>query len=96
MWPKLSKIGALRVISRQSVMQFKDTDLSMQEIARRLNVDAVVEGSALQIGDRVRITAQLIEAATDLHLWGELTVTSDCTTQRGRTRYVAVKKSGSR
>ena len=68
---ELSKIGALRVISRQSVMQFKDTDLSMPEIARRLNVDAVVEGSALQIGDRVRITAQLIEAATDLHLWGD-------------------------
>ena len=68
---ELSKIGALRVISRQSVMQFKYTDLSMPEIARRLNVDAVVEGSALQIGGRVRITAQLIEAATDLHLWGD-------------------------
>ena len=68
---ELSKIAALRVISRQSVMQFKGTKLSLPEIARKLNVDAVVEGSALLIGERVRITAQLIEAATDLHLWGD-------------------------
>jgi len=68
---ELSKISALRVISRQSVMQFKDTKLSLPEIARKLNVDAVIEGSALLIGDRVRITVQLIEAATDVHLWAE-------------------------
>ncbi len=66
---ELSKIGALRVTSRQSVMQFKDTNEPLPEIARKLNVDAVVEGSALQIGDQVRITVQLIEAATDVHLW---------------------------
>ncbi len=68
---ELSKIAALRVISRQSVMQFKNTDEALPEIARKLNVDAVVEGSALLIGDRVRITVQLIEAATDVHLWAD-------------------------
>ncbi len=68
---ELSKIAALRVISRQSVMQFKGTKLSLPEIARKLNVDAVIEGSALLIGDRVRITVQLIEAATDVHLWAD-------------------------
>jgi len=68
---ELSKIGALKVISRQSVMQFKGTDKPLPEIARELNVDAVVEGSALHIGERVRITVQLIEAATDRTLWAE-------------------------
>ncbi|MEE8606139.1 MAG: winged helix-turn-helix domain-containing protein, partial [Nitrospiraceae bacterium] len=68
---ELSKIGALTVISRQSVMQFKGTKKSLPEIARELNVDAVVEGSALHIGERVRITVQLIEAATDRNLWAE-------------------------
>ena len=68
---ELSKIGALRVISRQSVMQFKGSSESLPEIARKLNVDAVVQGSALHIGERVRITVQLIEAATDRHLWAD-------------------------
>jgi len=68
---ELSKIGALRVISRQSVMRFKGSDEPMADIARQLNVDAVVEGSALHIGDQVRITVQLIEAATDVHLWAD-------------------------
>ncbi len=68
---ELSKIAALRVISRQSVMQFKGSNDSLPEIARKLNVDAVVEGSALLIGERVRITVQLIEAATDAHLWAD-------------------------
>jgi TolB-like protein/DNA-binding winged helix-turn-helix (wHTH) protein/Flp pilus assembly protein TadD len=68
---ELSKIGTLKVISRQSVMQFKDTDKPLPEIARELNVDAVVEGSALHIGERVRITVQLIEAASDRNLWAE-------------------------
>ena len=52
---ELGKISALRVISRQSVMQFKDTDLSLPEIAEKLNVDAIVEGTALQVGDDVRL-----------------------------------------
>jgi serine/threonine-protein kinase len=68
---ELSKIGALTVISRQSVMQFKGTDKPLPEIARELNVDAVVQGSALHIGERVRITVQLIEAASDRNLWAE-------------------------
>ena len=68
---ELSNIGALRVISRQSVMRFKGSDEPMADIARQLNVDAVVEGSALLIGNRVRITVQLIESATDLHLWAD-------------------------
>jgi len=69
---ELSKISALRVISRQSVMRFKGSDEPMADIARQLNdVDAVVEGSALLIGNRVRITVQLIKAATDVHLWAD-------------------------
>jgi TolB-like protein/DNA-binding winged helix-turn-helix (wHTH) protein/Flp pilus assembly protein TadD len=68
---ELSKIGALTVISRQSVMQFKGSDKPLPEIARQLGVDAVVEGSALHIGERVRITVQLIEAARDRNLWAE-------------------------
>ncbi|MEE9216691.1 MAG: protein kinase [Anaerolineales bacterium] len=67
----LAKIGALRVISRTSAMQYKGTDKSLREIARELRVDAVVEGSVLRAGDRVRITAQLIETATDRHLWAD-------------------------
>ena len=65
----LSQIGALRVISRTSAMRYKGTQRSVPELARELNVDAVVEGSVLRVGDRVRITAQLIAAATDKHLW---------------------------
>jgi serine/threonine protein kinase/TolB-like protein/Flp pilus assembly protein TadD len=68
---ELGKIGALRVISRTSVMQYKGARTPLPEIARALKVDAVVEGSVLRFGDRVRITAQLIEAATDRHLWSE-------------------------
>jgi TolB-like protein/Tfp pilus assembly protein PilF len=67
----LGKIRALRVISRTSAMRYKGTKKSMPEIARELNVDALVEGSILRSGDRVRITAQLIRAATDEHLWSE-------------------------
>ena len=67
----LSRIGSLRVVSRTSVMRYKDTQTPLPEIARELNVDAVVEGSVLRSGDRVRITAQLIRASDDRHLWGE-------------------------
>jgi TolB-like protein/Tfp pilus assembly protein PilF/predicted Ser/Thr protein kinase len=67
----LSKLSALRVISRTSVMQYKGAKKPLPEIARALNVDAVVEGSVLRAGERVRITAQLIEARTDRHLWAE-------------------------
>ncbi len=67
----LAKVGALRVISRTSAMHFKGTDKALPEIARQLNVDAIIEGSVLRSGDRVRITAQLVEGATDRHLWAE-------------------------
>ena len=67
----LAKIGALKVISRTSVMQYKGARKPLPEIAHELSVDGVVEGSVLREGDRVRITVQLIEAATDQHLWTE-------------------------
>jgi len=67
----LGKISALRVISRTSVMHYKGTAKTLPEIARELNVDAVVEGAVMRSGGRVRITAQLIQAATDKHLWAE-------------------------
>jgi TolB-like protein/Tfp pilus assembly protein PilF len=67
----LAKIGALRVISRTSTMHYKDTRKTLPEIAQELNVDAIVEGSVLRDGDRVRITAQLIDGASDQHLWTE-------------------------
>lgn len=67
----LAKIGSLKVISRTSVMRYKHSEKSLPEIARELKVDAIVEGSVLLTGDRVRINAQLIEAATDRHLWAE-------------------------
>jgi len=65
------KIGALRVISRTSAMQYKGTHKALPEIARELNVDAVLEGAVLRSGDQLRITAQLIEAATDRQVWSE-------------------------
>jgi len=68
---ELSRASALRVISRTSVMRYKKTDKSLPQIARELGVDAVVEGSVLRSGDRVRITAQLIYAPTDSHLWAQ-------------------------
>ena len=67
----LGQISALRVISRTSVMGYKHTRKSLPEIARELNVDAVVEGTVLRSGNQVRITAQLIEAAADRHLWSQ-------------------------
>jgi Tfp pilus assembly protein PilF len=69
---ELAKISALRVISRGSVMQYKGAHRPpTSEIAKALNVDAVVEGSVTRIGDKVRITAQLIDARADKHLWAE-------------------------
>ena len=65
----LAQIGALRVISRTSAMQYKGVSRPIPEIARALGVDAVVEGSVMRSGGRVRITAQLIEGASDRTLW---------------------------
>jgi TolB-like protein/DNA-binding winged helix-turn-helix (wHTH) protein len=68
---ELGKIGALRVISHQSVMQYKGTTKSVPEIARELNADAIVEGSIMHAGEQVRITVQLIDGRTDHHLWAD-------------------------
>src|SRR5208337_3055895 len=67
----LAKVGALKVISRTSMMQYKGTKKPLPQIAKELNVDAVIEGSVLREGGQVRITAQLIQASTDQHLWAE-------------------------
>ncbi|UCF20262.1 MAG: hypothetical protein JSU87_02315 [Gemmatimonadota bacterium] len=69
---QLSQISALRVVSRTSVMRYAGTTLSVPQIARELNVRAVVEGSVLRAGDRVRITVQLIDGRTDDHLWSQV------------------------
>ena len=68
---ELSKIRALRVISRTSVMQYKGVRKALPQIARELNVDAVVEGAVFRSGNQVRITTQVIYAATDTNLWAE-------------------------
>jgi TolB-like protein/DNA-binding winged helix-turn-helix (wHTH) protein/Tfp pilus assembly protein PilF len=67
----LAQISALRVISRTSVMVYKGAGKPLPQIARELSVDAVVEGTVLRSGDQVRITAQLIEASTDKHIWSQ-------------------------
>ena len=67
----LAQIAALRVISRTSAMRFKGTRPPLSEIARELRVDGVVEGSALRIGDRVRITVQLVDVANDRSMWAK-------------------------
>jgi serine/threonine-protein kinase len=68
---QLSKIRSLKVISRTSVMPFKNRERSLREIGVRLQVATLLEGSVRRAGDRVRIVAQLIDAATDQHLWAE-------------------------
>jgi TolB-like protein/DNA-binding winged helix-turn-helix (wHTH) protein/Flp pilus assembly protein TadD len=67
----LGQISALRVISRTSVMAYKHARKPLPQIARELNVDAVVEGTVLRSGDQVRITAQLIDASADKHIWSQ-------------------------
>ena len=67
----LSKVAALRVSSRTSVMQYKGTRKPLPDIARELKVDAVIEGSVQRVGDRVKITARLIHALTERSLWSE-------------------------
>jgi TolB-like protein/Tfp pilus assembly protein PilF len=67
----LGKLSVFRVISRTSTIQYKNTKKSIPEIARELKVDAIVEGAVLRSGNKVRITAQLIEAPTDRHVWAE-------------------------
>lgn len=68
---ELSKVKALRVISRTSAMRYAGSGKSVPEIGRELDVDAVIEGSVLKAGDTVRVTAQLIDARTDQHIWAD-------------------------
>jgi TolB-like protein len=68
----LSKVGELKVISSTSTKRYRDTELSIKEIARELGVASILEGSVQKIGNNVRITVQLIEAKTDVHLWSEI------------------------
>ncbi len=68
---QLSKIGGMKVISRTSVLGYRDTDKGIPEIARELGVGAVLEGGVQRVNDRIRINAQLIDAGTDAHLWAE-------------------------
>ncbi len=68
---ELAKFGGLRVVSRTSVMRYRGTKETIPQIARALRVRAVAEGSVMKSGDRLRITVQLIHAATDQHLWAE-------------------------
>src|SRR5579862_3053829 len=98
---RLARIHNLRVISRTSVMRFKGTKLSVQEIARTLGVDALVEGSVIRQGNRIRVHAQLIRAATDEHLWsdeydGELgdVLTLESQVAQSIARKVEVKVTG--
>lgn len=68
---EMAQIRSLRIISRTSVMQYKGTHKTVPEIARELNVDAIVEGSVMRSGQQVRITAQLVEGPSDRHLWAK-------------------------
>ena len=68
---ELSKISSLKVISRTSVVQYRNSGKSAPEIAQELGVDGLVEGSVFRAGNQVRITAQLIDARTDRHLWAD-------------------------
>jgi TolB-like protein/DNA-binding winged helix-turn-helix (wHTH) protein/Tfp pilus assembly protein PilF len=67
----LAKLPGIRVISRTSAMQYKNTRKTMPEIARELNVDAVVEGTVLRVGNRVRMRTQLVYAPADRHIWAQ-------------------------
>jgi TolB-like protein/DNA-binding winged helix-turn-helix (wHTH) protein len=68
----LSKISALHVISSTSVQQYRDGPRNLREIGRELDVASILEGGVQRVGDQVRVNVQLIDAATDAHLWGEI------------------------
>jgi TolB-like protein/Tfp pilus assembly protein PilF len=67
----LAKIRSLRVISRSTAMAYKGTRKPLSQIAKELSVDAVVEGTVLRVGNRIRITAELVQVSTDQHLWAD-------------------------
>jgi len=66
---RLANIGALKVISRTSMMEYRDTTKNLRQIGEELGVGTILEGAVQRVGDNVRITAQLIDAATDEHIW---------------------------
>ena len=68
---RLAKLSAIKVISHTSMMHYRKTEKTIPEIARELNVDAVLEGSIVRSGERIKVTAQMIRASTDEHLWAE-------------------------
>ncbi|HEY5775013.1 MAG TPA: hypothetical protein VIS57_02905 [Xanthomonadales bacterium] len=68
---QLAKIASLKVISRTSVMRYRNTELSIPEIAQQLGVSAILEGGVQRSGDQIRVNMQLIDAETDEHLWAE-------------------------
>ena len=68
---QISKIGSIKTISRTSVMQYRETTKTIPQIAAELNVATVLEGGIQKVGDRVHVNVQLIDAATDLHLWAD-------------------------
>ena len=68
---QISRIGSLKTISRTSVLQYRDTMMTMPEIGKELGVATILEGGVQRVGDRIRINAQLIDAAKDEHLWAE-------------------------
>ena len=99
---RLSTIHGLRVTSRTSAMQFKGTRKSATAIGKELNVDAVIEGSVLRSGDKIRVTIQLIRATTDEHLWADtydrevrdvLALQTDVS--RGIARHIEIAVTGS-
>jgi TolB-like protein/Tfp pilus assembly protein PilF len=69
---KIANLGSLRVISRTSVMEYRDTTKNLRQIGRELDVDTLLEGTVQRIGDNVRINVQLIDAETDEHLWARI------------------------
>ena len=90
----LAKIRSLRVISRTTAMAYKDSRKPLSEIARDLKVDAVVEGTVLRAGNRVRITAELVQVSTDRHLWAETyeTQVDDILTLQGQVASAIVNQ----
>jgi TolB-like protein len=86
---RLAKIGSWRVTSRTSVMGYRDTQKKIPDIARELGVDAIVEGSILREGSRVKVTAQLIDGRTDRHMWAE-------TYERGQEGVLAMQNDVAR
>ena len=81
----IAKVRGLRVAARTSSFSFKGKDADIQTIAAKLNVATVLEGSVRKAGKRVRVTAQLINAADGYHLWSETSTASSTTSSRCRT-----------